>query len=304
MVDQLINGPLHHSALQILKGINRTICYWQSRRYQALAQNKPFQQGLPSRQRVVLLVPHMDDEIIGCAGLIAHYHRLGARITCIYLTDSSVDRTGYERLAYISSRLRETKAAGSALGIRQTYFFNQPDGRLRENPVLIEKIGAILDKEKPELLLMPYPRDPHPDHRTTAFLAAKALLLSKTDGIAPYFFQLRAPIPLEQIDMVLDISNFLDSKRALLRGYRTQSQFIFDLALHVQCCQGVLLGRACRAVEVFAAAPLDHLAAMSDDSMQIKRHLHVGVNALRWRGWTMPEKTPAQGSGIAAHSCS
>jgi len=308
MADRQKNGPLHCPALSILKRINRTICYWQSRRYRSQVLKKNLQQGLPPRQRILLLAPHMDDDMIGCAGLIAHYHHLGARIVCIYITDSAADLAGRERLSSMATRMRETKASGRALGIQQTYFLNQPDGRVRDDQALIEKMKAILQKEKPQLLLMPYPRDPHPDHRAAAFLAAKALQTSGADGIAPYFYQLRTPIPLAQIDLALDISDFFESKRALLKGYRSQSQFIFSLALHLQSCQGALLGRACRAVEVFATAPLDPSAAMSgdgaDDGLQVRRHLHVGCKALRWRGGMKPEKPPMHSKNREVLPCS
>jgi LmbE family N-acetylglucosaminyl deacetylase len=308
MADQQKTGPFHRSALKILKKINRTIFCWQCRRFRSQVEKKHLQYGLPPRERVLLLAPHMDDEMIGCAGLIAHYHHLGARIVCVYMTDSAADRAGSERRASMAIRMRETKAAGRALGIQQTYFLNQPDGRLRDDPALIEKMKAILEKENPQLLLMPYSRDPHPDHRVTAFLAAKAMPLSGAAGIAPYFFQLRVPIPLAQIDLALDISDFFESKQTLLKGYRSQSQFVFSLALHLQSCQGALLGRACRAVEVFAAAPLDRLAAMSndgaDDGLQVWRHLHVGFKASRWRCRLKPEKPPAHPKSREVLPCS
>jgi len=308
MTRKLKNGLFQNAALKIVKRVNRMMCIWQSWRQRKLIQAKNFRQGLPFAKRILVLAPHMDDEMIGCAGLISHYQRLGARIVCVYLTDSAIDQTGIERLSCMATRMRETKAAGRALGIQQTYFLNQPDGRLRENPSLIEKLKAILEKEKPQLLLMPYPRDPHPDHRAIASLAAKAMPISGAGGIAPYFFQLRAPIPMEEIDLVLDISDFLESKRVLLKGYRSQPQFIFDLSLHLQSCQGVLLGRACRAAEVFAAAPLYRLAPtagdVTDTRRQVKRHLHVGYNALRWRGSTKPEKVPAHSTLDEGLPCS
>src|ERR1700722_16160488 len=41
----------------------------------------------PDGGTVVVLAPHMDDEVIGCGGTLARHVAAGAKITVIFLTD-------------------------------------------------------------------------------------------------------------------------------------------------------------------------------------------------------------------------
>lgn len=46
-------------------------------------------QYLPAAREVVFIVPHADDEVLFAGELLARYHRSGARIRLVYVTDSS-----------------------------------------------------------------------------------------------------------------------------------------------------------------------------------------------------------------------
>ena len=50
----------------------------------------------PGAERVVVLAPHMDDEVLGCGGAIALHKRAGAHVTVVFLTDG---RQGSSSLA-------------------------------------------------------------------------------------------------------------------------------------------------------------------------------------------------------------
>ena len=268
-------------ALALVKRFNRLLCHVKSRRYRSLIRSKRFSSELPPAERVMILAPHMDDEAIGCAGLIARYANLGARVVCVYLTDGAGGRTGNKRIARIAERMQETRVACLLLGIEQIYFLNQPDGRLAPTPALIDKLQSIVAREVPQLLLLPYPCDPHPDHHVTASITARTLRRFPSDTTILYY-QLRAPIPLDEIDLAIDIGNIFTAKRALLYGYRSQPRHIFDLALHLQQCQGVLLDHNPLAVEVFSSADLNEVPESDDGEppFQITRHRQAWRYAL------------------------
>src|SRR2546426_12131813 len=38
-------------------------------------------------RRVLVLAPHMDDEVLGCGGTLLQHARVGAQLTIVYLTD-------------------------------------------------------------------------------------------------------------------------------------------------------------------------------------------------------------------------
>src|SRR3984957_20844985 len=49
--------------------------------------NKSALEGQPSDERIVVLAPHMDDEVIGCGGTLARHIACGSHITVVFLTD-------------------------------------------------------------------------------------------------------------------------------------------------------------------------------------------------------------------------
>lgn len=277
-------GPVHETALALVKRFNRLLCSVKSWRYRPLIRSKHFSSELPIVQRIMILAPHMDDEAIGCAGLIARYSGQGARIVCVYLTDGAGSLTGTERISHTAERMRETRTTCRKLGIQRPYFLNQPDGRLAATPALIDGLRSIMEREVPQLLLLPYPRDPHPDHRATASIAAMALDKPPPD-ITILYYQLRVPIPLDEIDLAIDTGDFFTTKRELLYGYRSQTGFVFDLALHIQHCQGVLLDHKPMAVEVFSTADPERLTDTDggEPLLQVRRHLQAGYYALHRR---------------------
>ena len=59
-------------------------------------RGSPFSVFLESARCVAVLAPHMDDEIIGCAGMMQRYVRQGTRVIIIYLTDGAHGLSGEE----------------------------------------------------------------------------------------------------------------------------------------------------------------------------------------------------------------
>ncbi len=52
-------------------------------------RSKRFNHFIEPAQCVAILAPHMDDEIIGCAGLMHRYVQQGTRVMIVYLTDGA-----------------------------------------------------------------------------------------------------------------------------------------------------------------------------------------------------------------------
>ena len=59
-----------YGLLQVKKIFNQSALEWQ-----------------PSNERIVVLAPHMDDEVIGCGGTLARHVACGAEVTIVFLTD-------------------------------------------------------------------------------------------------------------------------------------------------------------------------------------------------------------------------
>lgn len=130
--------------------------------------------------RILVLVPHPDDEVVGCA-IAAHQARAaGARLFAIYLTTGIPprdllwrwQRRGYE--ARVARRRQEALAAAALLGFEPLGFQPWPSRRLKSH--LAEALAVIeqaCDAHGIEALWAPAWEGGHQDHDVTNFLAAQ-----------------------------------------------------------------------------------------------------------------------------------
>ena len=110
-------------------------------------QRRQWSQSPLTSRRLVVLAPHMDDEAIGCAGLIHEVIRQGGRVSCVYLTDGAYGLHGEDRLALTRRRIRETEAVAALLGVQDLRFLDQPDGHLAFTPaqftIHVDRAGVM-----------------------------------------------------------------------------------------------------------------------------------------------------------------
>lgn len=132
---------------------------------------------LASIHTCVVLAPHPDDESLGCGGVIALLHEMGKEIHVIFTTDGSSShphsrRYPADKLAAL--RREEALAALDVLGVPagHVFFLNKKDGALpaegeAEFEHNAEQLHLLLQLLRPGLVLVPYEKDPHRDHRAT-----------------------------------------------------------------------------------------------------------------------------------------
>lgn len=107
----------------------------------------------------------------------------GGAVLAAYLTDGSRSHPGskaYPPAAVAKLREAEAREALDILGIRQVpLFFRLQDGALTDvaTSVRAETVAGLvraLTVFRPDLVLAPWLRDPHPDHRAASEIAAEA----------------------------------------------------------------------------------------------------------------------------------
>ena len=138
----------------------------------AVSAAQPLDPDADLTGRLVVLAPHMDDELIGCGALLASVAD-GGRVTVVYVTDGAgspepptpwhdVDRPALARM-----RREEALAGLEALGIPpgRARFLELPDGRLgRMGSRLRAALAETLADLRPRHVLIPFRMDRHPDH--------------------------------------------------------------------------------------------------------------------------------------------
>src|SRR5690349_10769367 len=89
--------------------------------------------------RILVLIPHPDDEVVGCAAATARVRREGARLFGLYLTTGIAPREAlwpWQRPRYaalVARRRAEARFAAARLGIEALHFSERPSRRLKNH---------------------------------------------------------------------------------------------------------------------------------------------------------------------------
>jgi len=146
----------------------------------------------PKNGRILVLAPHMDDEVIGCGGTLYKHIRNGDKVTVVYMTDG---RNGSSTIKYFAGEERrrremeiveirkwEAQMAMKTLGIKEGIFLDGEDGNLSSTHEMQSKLRQVLDSIQPDVVYLPFFLEEHPDHRATS-----KILLDATEGTSFQF---------------------------------------------------------------------------------------------------------------------
>lgn len=177
----------------------------------------------PLAGRVLVLVPHADDESLGCGGAIALHHRQGDRVKVVFVTDGGAgDPLGYYAgLDYRELRREEARRAASILGIDEVIFWDYPDGRLLEAGDLTERLWALLEADRPDIVYRPSTLELHADHWTLG-AATETALQRYQATVVDFRYEIWATV---QPSHVLDISAVWDRKQKAIEQYQSQLRY-------------------------------------------------------------------------------
>lgn len=181
-------------------------------------------------QRVLVIAPHPDDEILGVGGAIAKHAAAGDQVTV--LTVSGHMPPLYPAETY-QRTLAEAARAHALVGVHASRFLDIPATTLGTVPVHVMngRLGDVVREVAPDVVLVPYP-DRHVDHRVvfeSAMVATRPVgagaairlvaayeTLSETHWNAPHIEPNFTP------NWVVDITATYDTKLAALRCYESQ----------------------------------------------------------------------------------
>ncbi|TPE46857.1 PIG-L deacetylase family protein [Amaricoccus solimangrovi] len=134
---------------------------------------------------VLVVAPHPDDETLGCGGLIAAAVARGLATHVLFVTDGGASHPGSR--AWPRARLARRREAEAEEALRRLgaggaprTFLRLPDAGMppRGSPAHAEALGTVTRLVRdlgPALVLLPWRRDPHRDHRDAWALATEAL---------------------------------------------------------------------------------------------------------------------------------
>ncbi len=169
--------------------------------------------------KVLVLAPHPDDDVLGCGGLLAELSEAGAKIKAVYFTDGSRgNREAKFSENLIAQREEESVEAGKVLKISEQKFLRLPHNSLKSSIELAAIIRKEIEFDKPDLILAPSFEEPHPDH--LAVLEALNLgLKNYTEGLNIWLYEV---FGTGRLNRLFIIDDFVAVKTEALKCHKSQ----------------------------------------------------------------------------------
>lgn len=184
---------------------------------------RPNLQTIIPAKRVLVLAPHMDDEIIGCGGTIYKYAKNNIPVSVVYTTLSNKDlfnRIPANELNKI--RVEEAKRSSKILGIQNSYYLNNDDSSDEQWHYDTNDILSILNSEKPDLVLLPFYSDSHNDHIKTNYLFKNCVLNGFSSNVAAY----EVWSPMIMPSTIINITQEMEFKLMAIREHKSQLKYL------------------------------------------------------------------------------
>jgi N-acetylglucosamine malate deacetylase 1 len=176
---------------------------------------------------VLAFGPHPDDVEIFCGGIVITLAGLGHRVGIVDLTRGELGSQGT-----VDERKAEAAAAARVMGTAFRENLGLPDGLLDASPdsphlpVAVETIR----RHRPELMLLPWKEERHPDHVAASALLTRAAFMAglrKFDlkGAAPFaprqilYYEMRHRMPAS---FIVDTSKAWETKARAIACHPSQ----------------------------------------------------------------------------------
>ncbi len=195
---------------------------------------------------IVLVAPHMDDEVLACGGTLAQLPEK-ERIHIIYATDGM--RSPAPILAWRDAitpdlgaiRRQEARTAAGLLGLplENLHFCNLPEAELRRHrEALSDRLMSLLGSLNPDTILLPFRYDRHPDHLAVNHVLTRAWRAGLIRShLIEYFVYYRWRLLPERdvrryirpdLIMAVDLAPVAALKRAALECFASQTTRFYD----------------------------------------------------------------------------
>jgi LmbE family N-acetylglucosaminyl deacetylase len=179
----------------------------------------------PAARRVLVLSPHIDDDVIGCGGVIRQHADAGAAVVSVYLRDGGAIREA------------EARSAAEIVGVSDLIFmrWGPPAEAKRWGPVpstksliaiepkTVHALREVIETARPELVYAPFFLDPHPDHCDATYLLDAVISSCGAPIERLYLYEVWGPLVP---DVLIDISGEAEAKLRAINAHRSQVENI------------------------------------------------------------------------------
>jgi LmbE family N-acetylglucosaminyl deacetylase len=181
----------------------------------------PVQLERLGRERVLVIAPHMDDEVIACGGTLLLHRDLQSVVRILFVSDSSgaaADPVIAQEVRGIrTAEMLKVKAVLAPESVAELGF---PDGALiRHEHAIGARLAAEIKAFGPDTVLCPFPADGHADHQASALALAIGARLAGWRGEVLAYEVWSTLWP----NMAVDIGAVAGEKEKLIRLYASQT---------------------------------------------------------------------------------
>jgi len=177
-------------------------------------------------ERLLVLAPHPDDEVIGCGGVVAQHLNGGSSVRVVVTTDggqAGVPATREEESRKALALLTPVHSAQCTV-----HFLAYPDRELAAHrDELSQRLESILREYRPDLILVASPIEFHPDHLAlaTAFcelIQRDETLFADLATAEVAFYEVGQPL---RPNAIVDITAVAEKKYAAIAAHESQLAF-------------------------------------------------------------------------------
>lgn len=189
---------------------------------------------------ILIVAPHMDDEIIACGGVMQQYLKKNAHITVVFMTDGSEGNPNYEPVKLAKLRKEESRNACGLLGVTDLIFLDNIEKSFKNNEDNKSAIKKLVKEKSIDAIFYPMAFDGNRDHVTTSWIVLDALK-ELNSNINLYGYCVWSPlIPT----LTVNIDDEIEQKIKAMKLFTTQlEQFdLIDMTLSNSRYMGYVYG--------------------------------------------------------------
>lgn len=169
-------------------------------------------------RKVLVIAPHPDDDIFGCGGVIGWHCLGGDKVKVIFIGNGEQvgDPNHQINQQLTSTRQTEATEALQQLGRVATEFWGIPDGTIRPESTLVDRLRAVLVGV--DRVYAPWFGEENDDHQGTYDLLMAALANSKLDPEI-WLYEVWTPLVPNRF---VPLGEMLSSKKAAINCHQSQ----------------------------------------------------------------------------------
>jgi N-acetylglucosamine malate deacetylase 1 len=180
--------------------------------------------------KILVIVAHPDDEVLGCGGTIARHSDNGDKVHVICMTNGVGSRNSTSK--EIKDRKSAALDASKKLGVNSTIFLDFPDNKMDSVPLLdiIQSIESVTKGIDPKIIYTHHYGDLNVDHQIThkaVMTAFRPTPLSSVKEI--YTFEVMSSTDWNfsekntfNPNYFIEITNYIDVKISALDSYKME----------------------------------------------------------------------------------